>query len=312
MMTLRGWLKEWLIAMRPKTLLISVAPVLLGQLLAYIQLKSISLSFLWLGGLTLACALSFQVAVNLANDYFDHKAGVDGPQRLGPKRVDGAGSIKLASLKRAFIGFLFAGVVLGLNLVLLTQAWELLALGALCVLAVLAYSSGPFPLAYNGLGELVVFVIFGPIAVYGAFYVQTSNSGLASIGAIEWCGAVLMGSLAAAVMLLNNIRDAKTDLAAGKTTLAITLGELRSRRLYQCFLLVAAVLWVIIFESMLASHEAANIYLYLLSLAPLIFIAYLMRVFKQRLGVQLNKQLGQTAMLMLLLTVGLILPEALI
>lgn len=290
-------LKLWLLAVRPRTLLISVAPIVLSQFLAWQVLdhshgETINASartFSWLlAFLCLSCALLLQVAVNLANDYFDHRSGVDTDNRLGPARVTQQGLLGPERVKSGFIVSLILGVVAGLAVMALGGT-QLFWLGLLCVFGVLTYTSGPYPLAYNALGELVVFLVFGPVAIMGGYFAQTQ-----ALDMQLWLPACHTGLLAAAIMLTNNVRDDIGDRKAGKRTIVFYLGVPLSRLLYQIVVLVAA-LCALMFT--VGKTGGAGVVLVALPWA-----LWLCWKFQHRQGEQLNAQLAQTAQFMMLST----------
>ncbi len=295
-------LKLWLLAVRPRTLLISVAPMLLSQFLAWQALnhsqgETLQASvpgFSWLLALLcLSCALLLQISVNLANDYFDHRSGVDDDHRLGPVRVTQQGLLKPEQVKLGFIVSLVLGVSAGLAVMALSSAL-LFWLGLLCVFGVLTYTSGPFPLAYNALGELVVFLVFGPVAVMGGYYAQCQE-----LLVLLWLPACAMGLLAAAIMLTNNVRDDSSDRKAGKRTIVFFLGMGASRGLYLTMVGLAAIS-ALVFAVM--GYGAAWF-----SLLIVPWAIWLCRNFLVRSGAELNDQLAQTAQFMLVVAVLLML-----
>ena len=225
-------LNYWWQAARPKTFPASIGPILLGTALA-----SSTVSISWsLFLITLICAMSLQIAVNLANDLFDGIRGVDDDNRLGPPRMVQSGHISPRQMKHGLTICTMMAVLSGLMLVS-SAGWELLLVGLLCVLGVFAYSAGPFPLASRGLGEVTVLVFFGWVAVMGACYVQTGE-----LSANALILGTASGLFSAAMMLVNNLRDRATDATAGKVTLAVRLGDSCSRRLYTGMLLLALIL----------------------------------------------------------------------
>ena len=215
-------LSEWVAGARPRTLPAAVAPVVLGSAAA---LRG-DAADAGLGLLALLVALALQVGVNYANDYSDGIRGTDevrsGPVRLVGQRLATPAHVRLAAL----LSFAAAGVA-GLALVALSQAWVMLPLGALAVLAAWRYTGGDNPYGYRGLGEVYVFVFFGLMATLGTEYTQA--------GAVSWfglAGAVGVGSIASAILVANNLRDIPTDTEHGKRTLAVRLGDERTRQLY--------------------------------------------------------------------------------
>ncbi|TML36801.1 MAG: 1,4-dihydroxy-2-naphthoate polyprenyltransferase [Actinobacteria bacterium] len=222
-------LRLWLVAARPRTLPAAVAPVLVGTALAGTE-------DVFHGG-RFACALVasvfIQVGTNLANDYSDARRGADTEDRLGPVRVTAGG---LMPPQRVLVGTWVAfGIAVAAGAYLAAVAgWGLLVVGAASIAAGVLYTGGPRPYGYEGLGELFVFLFFGIVAVAGSYYVQTK--------ALRWEAfalAVPIGLLAAAILVVNNVRDIDTDRRAGKLTLAVRLGRLRARRLYAAMLAVA-------------------------------------------------------------------------
>ncbi|MFA9446254.1 1,4-dihydroxy-2-naphthoate polyprenyltransferase [Egicoccus sp. AB-alg6-2] len=210
-------------AARPRTLPAAVAPVLVGTAAATRPLVTVS----WLRfALALLVALALQVAVNYANDYFDGVKGVDTEARVGPRRAVAAGLIAPPAMKRAIVVALVVAALAGLVLAFLA-GWVLVAVGGAGILAALGYSGGPKPYASAGLGEVFVFVFFGLVATIGSAYVQDGY-----VTAVVVLAAIPMGCLATALLVVNNLRDIPTDREAGKVTLAVRLGEARTRRLY--------------------------------------------------------------------------------
>nr|WP_221199956.1 1,4-dihydroxy-2-naphthoate polyprenyltransferase [Nocardioides soli] len=220
---------QWLAGARPRTLPAAVSPVLAGTgVAAYVD------SVVWWKALlALVVALALQVAVNYANDYSDGIRGTDA-DRVGPMRLVGSGVASPAAVKRAaFLAFGVAAVA-GLALAA-TTAWWLVAVGLVSVLAAWFYTGGSRPYGYLGLGEVMVFVFFGLVAVIGTTYVQTETWEWAALAA-----AVGVGALACAILVANNLRDIPTDTVTGKRTLAVVLGDRRTRRLYAALVAAAA------------------------------------------------------------------------
>jgi 1,4-dihydroxy-2-naphthoate octaprenyltransferase len=225
---------EWLAGARPRTLPAAVSPVLAGTgVAAYAD------AFVWWKALlALVVSLALQVAVNYANDYSDGVRGTDA-DRVGPMRLVGSGVASPAAVKRA--AFLAFGVAAVAGLVLAaTSAWWLVLVGLVSVLAAWFYTGGPRPYGYLGLGEVMVFVFFGLVAVAGTTYVQTESFASSSFVPALYA-AVGVGALACALLVVNNLRDIPTDTVAGKRTLAVVLGDDRTRALYLLLVLAAAV-----------------------------------------------------------------------
>ncbi len=216
----------WVEAARPRTLPLSIGPVVAGTAVAG---RIDPLRF----AAALIVSMGLQIGVNLANDYFDAKKGVDTADRVGPRRVTASGLATPAQMKRAIAIVLSVSIVAG-GWLAATVGPELLVVGALALLATLAYSGGPKPYASAGLGEVFVFVFFGLVATAGSAYVQTET-----LRALYIVAGIPIGFLACLVLLVNNLRDIPTDSKAGKVTLAVRLGKQRSIAAYE-ILLVAA------------------------------------------------------------------------
>ena len=225
---------DWLAGARPRTLPAAVAPVLAGTgVAAYVDTAQLADLPWWRALLALVVSLALQVGVNYANDYSDGIRGTDA-DRVGPMRLVGSGTASPQAVKLA--AFLAFGVAAMAGLVLAaTTAWWLVAVGAVCVLAAWFYTGGGKPYGYLGLGEVMVFIFFGLVAVVGTTYVQT--------GTWEWpalYAGVGIGALACAILVANNLRDIPTDTDAGKRTLAVRLGDRRTRGLYALLVVAAA------------------------------------------------------------------------
>jgi 1,4-dihydroxy-2-naphthoate octaprenyltransferase len=209
----------WVAGARPRTLPAAIAPVLVATALAGDSFNLLTAL------LALFVSLSLQIGVNYANDYSDGIRGTDN-DRIGPSRITAGGLAKPVQVKgAAFISFGVAAVA-GLGLAI-TTSWWLIAVGAISIAAAWGYTGGKNPYGYMGLGELFVFIFFGLVATVGSFYVQTEEITGQSILA-----GVIVGSLACAILVVNNIRDRAKDEVVGKLTLAVRLGDKRSRVLY--------------------------------------------------------------------------------
>ncbi|MGO4256488.1 1,4-dihydroxy-2-naphthoate polyprenyltransferase [Marmoricola sp. RAF53] len=219
---------QWISGARPRTLPAAVAPVLAGTGAAAYTHDEVW----WKAALALLVSLLLQVGVNYANDYSDGIRGTD-DDRVGPMRLVGSGAATPGAVKgAAFTAFGLAAVV-GLVLAASTN-WWLVAVGALSILAAWFYTGGKKPYGYLGLGEVMVFVFFGLVAVLGTQYVQAEDVTLTGLFA-----AVGVGALACAILVANNLRDIPTDTETGKNTLAVRLGDARTRAFYGVLLLVA-------------------------------------------------------------------------
>lgn len=205
----------WIGATRPRTLPAAIAPVLVGSALAW-QMGAFRILP---ATLCLIFALLAQIAANFSNDYFDYVKGADTSTRVGPRRAVASGLISPAAMKTASIAVCVLAFLEGLCLIPF-GGWPLLIVGILSILCALAYTGGPYPLGYNGLGDLFVFIFFGLIAVCATTYVQAAVIPLQAFPA-----AVAIGALTANILVANNYRDVETDRVAGKRTLVVRFGR---------------------------------------------------------------------------------------
>ncbi|HEY0968416.1 MAG TPA: 1,4-dihydroxy-2-naphthoate polyprenyltransferase [Opitutaceae bacterium] len=212
-------LQIWIAAARPKTLPAAVAPVLLGSALAWRDGTFIAPAALS----CLAFALLIQIGTNFANDYYDFVQGADTAERVGPKRAVAAGWVSPATMKRAMIAVFAVAFAAGLSL-LQYGGWPLLVVGVASILCGIAYTGGPYPLGYHGLGDLFVFIFFGLVAVCTTYFVQAGSISAASV-----LVATGVGLLAANILVVNNYRDVETDAKAGKRTLVVRWGRRYAR-----------------------------------------------------------------------------------
>ncbi|MBY0400538.1 1,4-dihydroxy-2-naphthoate polyprenyltransferase [Myxococcota bacterium] len=205
----------WILAMRPRTLPVSLAPVLVGTAVAYRA-----------GGLRVgpafaaaAGALLLQIGSKLANDVFDYEKGADTEARIGPPRATQLGLLSPRAMKRAMA--IVFGMAIAIGLYLTAVAGPAIpVIGLVSIAAAIAYTGGPWPLGYHGLGDVAVFFFFGIVAVAGTAFVQ-----LGHVPALAWAASLPVGALATAILVVNNLRDVDTDRAAGKRTLAVRLGR---------------------------------------------------------------------------------------
>lgn len=219
----------WILACRPKTLPAAAATVIMGVGVAIYDGSFRG----WPALATLLAALLLQIGANLANDVFDFHRGVDTHERLGPMRVTQAG---LLSPRQVVAGMWFVfglAALLGLYLMVVT-GWPVAAIGLAAVIGALAYSGGPLPFGYYGLGDLAVFIFFGPLAVCGSYYIQALR-----INPLVTVAAIPIGLLIVAILVVNNLRDIATDRATGKRTLAVKLGWQGTRREYYACLVIS-------------------------------------------------------------------------
>lgn len=226
---------QWIEGARPRTLPNAVAPVIAGTGAA----AWLGDAVWWKALLALAVALALIVGVNYANDYSDGIRGTD-DVRSGPLRLVGSKVASPRAVLTAAVLSLLLGAGAGLALAIVSQPW-LIAIGAACIAGAWLYTGGSKPYGYRGLGEVAVFVFFGLVAVLGTQYTQALR--------VDWVGlamAVAMGSLSSAVLVANNLRDIPTDTDSGKITLAVRLGDARTRVLYVALLVVAFALTLVL------------------------------------------------------------------
>ncbi len=269
----------WSVAARPRTLPLAAAPVLAGTALAWAEQAPL----LWGPALAaLLAALLIQIGTNLHNDAADFERGTDGVDRVGPLRVTAAGWASARHVRTAARITFALALLLGCYLVVVGGAF-ILAIGCISLLAAQAYSGGPRPISHTPLGELFVWVFFGLLAVAGSYWLQ---AGSVSPGA--WLTGAVLGLPAAAVLLVNNLRDRETDLRAGRRTLATLLDDQWARRVY-------AVLLLLPYAGLpLLAHWGHNgVWLAMLTLP--FSLALARRLLCGTTGPALNRHLAQTA-----------------
>jgi 1,4-dihydroxy-2-naphthoate octaprenyltransferase len=268
----------WLMAARPRTLSAAVSPVLVGTALAFRAGAGRPLAAV----LALCASLFIQIGTNFANDYSDFKRGADA-DRVGPKRVTQSGlvpprTVKLAAWIAFGLSALFGIALAGI------AGWPVLAIGAASVASGWLYTGGPWPLGYHGLGDLFVFIFFGLVATCGTAYAQALY-----VPGEAWLAGAAVGSLATAILAVNNLRDRETDARVGKNTLAVKIGARATRIQYAILLLVPFGIAV-----------ALGTLWPLLALAPAVPA---LRTVLTRSGGELNRGLGQTARVQILYSI---------
>jgi 1,4-dihydroxy-2-naphthoate polyprenyltransferase len=273
-------LKAWLLAARPKTLTAAAIPVAVGSAAAahaghFVPLTAATAFF---------GALFIQIGTNLTNDYFDFKKGADNEERIGPKRVTQQGLLKPGTVLGMALGFFAASALCGVHLIMV-GGWPILAVGIASIASGYLYTGGPYPLAYHGLGDVFVFVFFGPVAVAGTYWVQVH-----ALDMLPLLASVPVGLLSTALLVVNNLRDIPTDTRAGKRTLAVKLGE-RFTRVQYAALLVVAFAWPVLIAVLFHAPAALLMWLAL----PLGFAPW--RTVMKQTGAALNAALAQTARL---------------
>ena len=222
-------LMQWISGARPRTLPAALAPVAAGTGAA----AALGDAHPFRAGLALVVALALQIGVNYANDYSDGIRGTD-DNRIGPFRLTGSKAAQPRAVLTAALAAFTVAILAGIWLILLCRFWWLLAIGGLCIPAAWFYTGGRHPYGYSGLGEVFVFLFFGLVAVLGTTYTQAGQLSFTAIAA-----AFGIGALACAILVANNLRDIPSDKANGKHTLAVRLGDVRTRRLYAGLLGVA-------------------------------------------------------------------------
>jgi 1,4-dihydroxy-2-naphthoate polyprenyltransferase len=227
---------QWIEGARPRTLPNAIAPVLVGTGAA----AAIGSMVWWIALLALAVSLALIIGVNYANDYSDGVRGTD-RVRVGPLRLVGSGLATPTAVRTAALCSLGVAALAGLALVVASRRWWLFGVGALCLVGAWFYTGGRRPYGYRALGELAVFLFFGPVAVLGTMYVQGGRINGVAIGC-----SVAVGAFSASVLVANNLRDIPTDVEHGKRTLAVLLGDKDSRRLYLALLAVPFLLTVLL------------------------------------------------------------------
>lgn len=222
-------LATWIAAARLRTLPAAVVPVIVGTACA-----AASGRIAWGPALAaLGGALAIQIGTNFANDVFDAERGADGPDRIGPVRAVSAGLITARAMKRAMIAAFGVATVMGAYLAVVA-GWPVVAIGVASIVSGIAYTGGPWPLGYHGLGDLFVLVFFGFVAVCGTAFVQ-----LGGVPCLAIAAAAPVGALATAILVVNNVRDRATDVRAGKRTLAVRFGRRAALAEYAALLALA-------------------------------------------------------------------------
>ncbi len=283
----------WIGAARLRTLPAAVVPVVVGTAVA-----AASGGVAWGPALAaLAGALAIQIGTNFANDVFDAERGADGPDRIGPLRAVSAGLISAAAMKRAMIAAFGIAMLLGLYLVSVA-GWPVVAIGVASILSGMAYTGGPWPLGYHGLGDVFVMVFFGFVAVCGTAFVQ-----LLTVPCLALAASLPVGALATAILVVNNVRDRATDVRVGKRTLAVRFGR-------RAALVEYAALLALAYAVPIGLVVCGQRWAWLPLLSAPVAIARLRAVIAADDGPAFNRCLAATAQLMLvhgaLLAVGLV------
>jgi len=289
-------MKNWILAIRPKTLFASQAPVILGLAVSYSELKKVHWS---IAILTALCALFLQIASNLANDYLDALRGIDGQGRLGPVRVTSTGLIPSSSMKNALILTLVLAFLFGIFL-MLHGGPVIMAIGIISLYFAYGYTGGPYPLSYNGLGEVAAFLFFGIIAVFGTTYLQTLS--FSKMAIILGCGP---GFISATILAINNLRDIKSDTEGKKRTIAVRFGEVFQRRL--CLILIILSSLISLYAYLMTSHLVMIIAIFLPVLFHKTWLQILYRPINEKLNFALQRTAQYNLLYCLILSLGLFL-----
>ncbi|NBD09183.1 1,4-dihydroxy-2-naphthoate polyprenyltransferase [Corallococcus silvisoli] len=274
-------LKTWLMAVRPKTLTAGAVPVLVATALAYGDGVGRLLPAL----AALLGAVLIQIGTNFINDYYDFKKGADTEERLGPKRVTQSGLIAPGTVLTGGLTCFALATLVGVYLVMV-GGWPIVAIGVMSLLCGYAYTGGPYPLGYHGLGDLFVLIFFGIVAVTGTYYVQ---AGL--VGPAAWWVSLPVGAIGTCLIVVNNQRDASTDVKAGKRTVVVRFGTGFGRAEYVLLLVASYATLFVLFAK---GYASAWVFLPLLSL-PLVVPP--LKLMLKAEGAALNPALGGTAKL---------------
>lgn len=287
--------EAWLLASRPKTLLASAVPVVIGTSIAIFdnEFKPVAALF------ALICSALIQIGTNFVNDLYDFLHGTDKKDRVGPTRVLAAGLVSPGEMKIGITVIFGLAFLLGLYLVYV-GGWIILLIGILSIVAGIAYTAGPLPLAYNGLGDIFVFVFFGFVGTVGTYYVQALQ-----LTPLAFWVSVPVGALITNVLVVNNYRDIDDDKENGKNTLAVKFGQRFTRIQYVLFTVISyAILLVVYFTY----KQSLLVFLPMLSLPIAVRLIKMIYTYQ---GKELNKTLELTAKLSaiygLLFAIGILL-----
>lgn len=271
----------WIMATRPRTLPAALVPVLVGSSIAFHDGKFRPIAAF----VALICAILIQIGTNFVNDLYDFIYGTDKKDRVGPKRVVAAGFISISEMKLGILVAFGLSFLLGMYLVHLT-GWEILLLGVISILAGIAYTAGPFPLAYNGLGDIASFLFFGLIGTVGTYYVQANE-----VSMFAFWSSIPVGALITNILVVNNYRDREEDQSNGKNTLVVLFGEKFARFQYIVFMLLSYSILFLVF------YTYKNSYWVFLPLLSLPLSVKLVKMIFTLRGSELNKTLELTAKL---------------
>lgn len=288
-------INSWILASRPRTLPAALVPVMVGSALAIYQ----GIFFPAYSIVALLCSILIQIGTNFTNDLYDHLKGSDTKERKGPLRVLASGLISVKEMQWGIFLVFFTAFLLGLYLVY-SVGLVILWIGILSIIAGLAYTAGPFPLAYNGLGDLFVFIFFGIVGTVGTYYLHAQQ-----FTTLAFLISLPVGALITNILIVNNYRDIEEDKTAGKNTLAVLLGREFSRYEYVFFILISFFI-----PFLLHFKYDFNIWIFLPYITLPIAIT-LVKMIYALTGIQLNKTLELSAKFSaiygLLLSIGIVL-----
>jgi len=288
-------MRNWLLAIRFKTLSAAISPVILGSSLAFHD--GIFYPFVFF--MTLLASILIQIGTNFANDVYDYEKGSDREDRLGPLRATQMGLILPITMKKAMWLTFFFSICIGFYLVMI-GGWPIICIGLLSIASGIAYTGGPYPLGYYGFGDVFVFIFFGIIAVSGTYYLQTGvvNFEVILLG-------VSIGMLSTAVLVVNNLRDINADKISGKRTLAVLFGEKFTKFEYSILMLLP------FFFPIYMWLKFQNEFSLFITIFALPISLYLVKDIYNRSGRELNNILARTSRFLFvfscLLSIGLIL-----
>ena len=271
--------QSWILAARPKTLLAAFVPVLVGSALAI----SVNHFYLPYSLAALICAVLIQIGTNFTNDLYDHLKGADNKNRKGPQRALASGLISVKEMKWGITFTFGLSFVIGLYLVY-SAGWVILIIGIVSIAAGFVYTAGPFPLAYNGLGDVFVFIFFGVVGTMGTYFLHTTEFTF-----LSFLISLSVGAVTTNILIVNNFRDIEEDKAAGKNTLAVFIGRSFTRLEFILLMVFCYLVLIILFT------EYNFSYWIFLPFTTLPFAALLIKMLFKFNGTELNKTLELSA-----------------
>ena len=273
--------EAWVLASRPKTLLAAVVPVLVGSAIAVFD----NVFNPFAAFIALICSILIQIGTNFVNDLYDFLAGSDTKERLGPVRVLANDIISVKEMKRGIAFVFISAFLLGLYLVYL-GGWLILLIGVISIISGFAYTAGPYPLAYNGLGDIFVFLFFGFVGTIGTYYIQANQ-----ISAMVFWSSIPVGALITNILVVNNYRDLEEDKSNGKNTLAVKFGPRFARYQYVAFTIVSYLILLVVYFTF---KKSLLVFLPVLSLPIAVRLMWMIYRYK---GKALNDTLALTSKL---------------